>query len=70
MQGMKPTKLNNKLKLFLFQFSITLKMAFLVKYIAFAVAFLSAAKLGESIELDLVDVTDADSVQAYADMGR
>ena len=45
-------------------------MAFLVKYIAFVVAFLSAAKLGESIELDLVDVTDADSVQAYADMGR
>ena len=45
-------------------------MAFLVKYIAFAVAFLSAAKLGKSIELELVDVTDADSVQAYADMGR
>jgi len=43
-------------------------MAFLVKYIAFAVAFLSAANLGEGIELELVDVTDADSVQAYADM--
>jgi len=45
-------------------------MAFLVKYIAFVVAFLSAAKLGESIDLNLVDVTDADSVQAYVDMGR
>ena len=45
-------------------------MAFLVKYIAFAVVFLSAANLGEGIELELVDVTDADSVQAYADMGR
>ena len=45
-------------------------MAFLVKYVAFAVAFLSAANLGEGIKLDLVDVTDADSIQAYADMGR
>jgi len=43
-------------------------MAFLVKYVAFAVAFLSAANLGEGIKLDLVDVTDADSIQAYADM--
>ena len=45
-------------------------MAFLVKYIAFVVAFLSAAKLGESIDLKLVDASDADSVQAYADLGR
>ena len=45
-------------------------MAFLVKYIAFVVAFLSAAKLGEGIDLNLVDVTDADSAQAYVDMGR
>jgi len=47
---------------------INLNMAFLVKYIAFVVAFLSAAKLGESIDLKLVDASDADSVQAYADL--
>ena len=45
-------------------------MAFLVKYIAFVVAFLSATELAESIELKLFDVTDADSVQEYADLGR
>ena len=45
-------------------------MAFLVKYIAFVVAFLSAAKLGEGVNLQLVDPTDAESIQAYADLGR
>ena len=45
-------------------------MAFLIKYIAFVVAFLSAAKLVESVELKLVDDSDADAVQAYADLGR
>ena len=45
-------------------------MAYLVKYLAFVAAFLSAAKLGESIDLKLVDASDADSVQAYADLGR
>ena len=44
-------------------------MAFLVKYIAFVVAFLSVAKLGEGIELQLVDPTDAESIQAFADLG-
>lgn len=43
-------------------------MAFLVKYIAFVVAFLSAAKLGEGVNLQLVDPTDAESIQAYADL--
>merc|ERR1711936_836291 len=41
-------------------------MAFLIKYIALVVAFLSAAKLVESVELKLV--SDADAVQAYADL--
>ena len=45
-------------------------MAFLIKYIAFVVAFLSATKLVESVELKLVDDSDADAVQAYADLGR
>ena len=45
-------------------------MAFLVKYLAFVVAFLSAAKLGEGINVKLVDPTDAKAVQKYADMGR
>ena len=45
-------------------------MAFLVKYLAFVVAFLSAAKLGEGIDLQLVDPTDAASIQKYADLGR
>ena len=45
-------------------------MAFLIKYIAFVVAFLSAAKLVESVELKLVDDSDADAVQAYADLRR
>ena len=45
-------------------------MAFLVKYIAFVVAVLSAAKLGEGIGLQQVDPTDAKAVQNYADMGR
>ena len=45
-------------------------MAFLIKYIAFVVALLSAAKLVESVELKLVDDSDADAVQAYADLGR
>ena len=44
-------------------------MAFLVKYIAFVFAFLSVAKLGEGIELQLVDPTDAESIQAFADLG-
>jgi len=43
-------------------------MAFLVKYIAFVVAVLSAAKLGEGIGLQQVDPTDAKAVQNYADM--
>ena len=45
-------------------------MAFLVKYLALVVAFLSAAKLGESINVKLVDPTDEESIQEYADMGR
>ena len=45
-------------------------MAFLVKYLAFVVAFLSAAKLGEGIDVKQVDPTDAESIQEYADMGR
>ena len=45
-------------------------MAFLVKYIAFVVAFLSATKLVESVELKLVDDSDADAVQAYAALRR
>ena len=45
-------------------------MAFLVKYIAFVVAFLSAAKSGEGIKMKLVDPTDAKSIQEYADLGR
>ena len=45
-------------------------MAYVVKYLAFVSAFLSAAELGESIDLKLVDASDADSVQAYADLGR
>ena len=45
-------------------------MVFFVKYIALVVAFLSAAKLGESINLKLVDPTDAKSIQEYADLGR
>jgi len=40
----------------------------LVKYIAFVVAVLSAAKLGEGIGLQQVDPTDAKAVQNYADM--
>jgi len=63
-------KLHLLLLFVLKQLPIILRMAFLVKYIAFVVAFLSAAKLGESIDLNLVDVTDADSVQAYVDMVR
>jgi len=43
-------------------------MAFLVKYLAFVVAFLSAAKLGEGIDVKQVDPTDAESIQEYADM--
>jgi len=43
-------------------------MAFLVKYLAFVVAFLSAAKLGEGINVKLVDPTDAESIQEYADL--
>ena len=47
-------------------------MAFLVKYIAFVVAVLSAAKLGEGIKQGIiqVDPSDAKSVQKYADLGR
>ena len=45
-------------------------MAFLVKYLAFVVAFLSAAKLGEGINVKLVDPTNAESIQEYADLGR
>merc|ERR1711994_7598 len=47
---------------------INLMMAFLVKYIAFVVAFLSAAKSGEGIKMKLVDPTDAKSIQEYADL--
>jgi len=43
-------------------------MAFLVKYLAFVVAFLSAAKLGEGINVKLVDPTNAESIQEYADL--
>jgi len=45
-------------------------MAFLVKYIAFVVAVLSAAKLGEGIKQGIiqVDPSDAKSVQKYADL--
>merc|ERR1711936_926240 len=49
-------------------FPINLRMAFLVKYLAFVVAFLSAAKLGEGIDVKQVDPTDAESIQEYADM--
>jgi len=49
-------------------FPINLRMAFLVKYIAFVVAFLSAAKSGEGIKMKLVDPTDAKSIQEYADL--
>ena len=45
-------------------------MAFLVKYLAFVVAFLSAAKLGEGINVTLVNPTNAESIQDYADLGR
>ena len=45
-------------------------MAFLVKYLAFVVAFLSAAKLGEGINVTLVDPTNSESIQEYADLGR
>jgi len=40
----------------------------LVKYLAFVVAFLSAAKLGEGINVKLVDPTNAESIQEYADL--
>jgi len=43
-------------------------MAFLVKYLAFVVAFLSAAKLGEGINVTLVNPTNAESIQEYADL--
>merc|ERR1712141_95829 len=49
-------------------FPINLRMAFLVKYIAFVVAFLAAAKSGEGIKMKLVDPTDAKSIQEYADL--
>merc|ERR1712141_720123 len=49
-------------------FPINLRMAFLVKYLAFVVAFLSAAKLGECINVKLVDPTNAESIQEYADL--
>merc|ERR1711936_1094223 len=49
-------------------FPINLRMAFLVKFIAFVVAFLSAAKSGEGIKMKLVDPTDAKSIQEYADL--
>merc|ERR1712242_375279 len=52
----------------IFQFPINLRMAFLVKYLAFVVAFLSAAKLGEGINVKLVDPTNAESIQEYADL--
>ena len=45
-------------------------MAFLVKYLAFVVAFLSAAKLGEGINVTQVNPTNAKSIQEYADLGR
>ena len=45
-------------------------MVFFVKYIALVVAFLSAAKLGEGINVKLVDPTNAESIQEYADLGR
>merc|ERR1712080_760179 len=43
-------------------------MGFLAKYIAIVLAFLSVAKLGESMKIKIVDATDADSVQDYADV--
>jgi len=43
-------------------------MAFLVKYLAFVVAFLSAAKLGEGINVTQVNPTNAESIQEYADL--
>merc|ERR1712150_148742 len=36
--------------------------------IAFLVAFLSAAKLGEGVNVKLVDPTNAESIQEYADL--
>merc|ERR1712038_1785263 len=44
------------------------RMAFLVKYIAFVAAFLSATQLACSTELKIVDASDAMSVKAYADL--
>merc|ERR1711910_92675 len=52
----------------IFQFPIKLRMAFLVKYLAFVVAFLSAANLGEGINVTLVNPTNAESIQEYADL--
>merc|ERR1712203_183292 len=38
------------------------------KYLAFVVAFLSAAKLGEGINVTQVNPTNAESIQEYADL--
>merc|ERR1711997_711399 len=44
------------------------KDGILVKYLAFVVAFLSAAKLGEGINVTQVNPTNAESIQEYADL--
>merc|ERR1712061_70683 len=47
--------------------SKSIKMAFLVKYIAFVAAILSATQLAESSPIKMVDATDPKAVQDYAE---